>query len=103
LQLSQLRKFHSAACTALVAVFFATSTRAQNLADAVRGYVKAEMRRQQIPGLALLVVKNGKIARAEGFGMANVELPFPVKPETVFQSGRQAVHCGRHHDARRSS
>lgn len=45
------------------------------------------MQRQHIPGLALLVVRGGKIVRAEGFGLANVELQVPVKPETIFQSG----------------
>jgi CubicO group peptidase (beta-lactamase class C family) len=35
----------------------------------------------------LLVAKGGKIVRAEGFGLADVELQVPVKPETVFQSG----------------
>ena len=54
---------------------------------AVTAYVKSEMQRQHIPGLALLIVKNGKIVRAEGFGLANVELQVPVKPETIFQSG----------------
>jgi CubicO group peptidase (beta-lactamase class C family) len=56
-------------------------------ATAVTDYVKAEMLRQKIPGLSLLVAKGGKIIRAEGFGLANVELRVPVKPETVFQSG----------------
>lgn len=55
--------------------------------DAVGGYVRGEMQKQHIPGLSLLVAKNGKIVRAEGFGLANVELQVPVKPETIFQSG----------------
>jgi CubicO group peptidase (beta-lactamase class C family) len=55
--------------------------------SAVTDSVKAEMLRQKIPGLSLLVAKDGKIVRAEGFGLANVELQVPVKPETVFQSG----------------
>jgi CubicO group peptidase (beta-lactamase class C family) len=54
---------------------------------AVGEYVRAEMQRQHIPGLSLLVVKDGKIVRAEGFGLSNVELQVPVKPETIFQSG----------------
>jgi CubicO group peptidase (beta-lactamase class C family) len=54
---------------------------------AVAEYVRAEMQRQHIPGLSLLVVKDGKIVRAEGFGLSNVELQVPVKPETIFQSG----------------
>ena len=53
--------------------------------DAVAQYVNAEMARQHIPGVALLVARNGEIVRAQGFGFANVELQVPVKPETLFQ------------------
>jgi CubicO group peptidase (beta-lactamase class C family) len=35
----------------------------------------------------LLVTRDGKVVRSEGFGLANVELQVPVKPETIFQSG----------------
>ena len=55
--------------------------------DPVEEYVKAEMERQHIPGLALLVAREGKIVRAQGLGFSNLELQVPVKPETVFQSG----------------
>ena len=73
----------------LTLVFFASPSQAQKPAtiSAVDDYVKAEMQRQHIPGLSLLVAKNGKIVQAEGFGLSNVELQVPVKPETVFQSG----------------
>lgn len=54
---------------------------------AVETYVKGEMDRQHIPGLALLVVRGGKIVRAQGFGFANLEHRVVVKPETIFQSG----------------
>jgi CubicO group peptidase (beta-lactamase class C family) len=67
---------------------FATLALAQSSLDsAVADYVKAEMERQHIPGLALLVTRDGKVVRSEGFGLANVELQVPVKPETIFQSG----------------
>lgn len=55
--------------------------------SAVTECVKSEMQRQHIPGLSLLVARNGTIVRAEGFGLSNVELQVPVKPESVFQSG----------------
>jgi len=55
--------------------------------SAVTEFVKAEMQRQHIPGLSLLVARNGNIVLAEGFGLSNVELQVPVKPESVFQSG----------------
>ena len=56
-------------------------------ADAVADYLRAEMQKQHIPGIALLVVRHGQTVRAEGFGLANVELQVLVKPETIFQSG----------------
>jgi CubicO group peptidase (beta-lactamase class C family) len=66
----------------------ATLAMAQTSLDsAVADYVKAEMERQHIPGLALLVTRDGKVVRSEGFGLANIELQVPVKPETIFQSG----------------
>jgi CubicO group peptidase (beta-lactamase class C family) len=55
--------------------------------DPVDEYVTAEMQAQRIPGLALGVYRNGEIVKAEGYGLANVELNVPVKPETIFQSG----------------
>ena len=61
---------------------------AQDTVDAkVEDFVHAEMQSQHIPGLSLLVNKDGKIALAKGFGLANVEHQVPVTPETVFQSG----------------
>jgi CubicO group peptidase (beta-lactamase class C family) len=56
-------------------------------ADRVDVYVRSEMARQKIPGVAIAVVKDGTIAIAKGYGLANVEHQVPVKPETVFQSG----------------
>jgi CubicO group peptidase (beta-lactamase class C family) len=59
----------------------------ENQGDPVDTYVQAEMAKQHIPGLALLVSRAGQIVRAQGYGWANVELQVPVKPETIFQSG----------------
>jgi len=53
----------------------------------VDDYLGQEMKAQRIPGLALGVYRNGEIVKAQGYGLANVELNVPVKPETIFQSG----------------
>ena len=53
----------------------------------VDAYVRAEMQREHIPGLALGVYRDGKIVKAEGYGVANLEWDAPVKPDTIFQSG----------------
>ena len=55
--------------------------------DKIDAYVTAEMKGEHIPGLALGIYRHGEIVKAQGYGLANVELDVPVKPETIFQSG----------------
>jgi len=62
-------------------------TWAAPVVDEVAQAVRVEIEHQKIPGLALLVARNGEPIRAEGYGLANVELSVTVKPETLFQSG----------------
>jgi CubicO group peptidase (beta-lactamase class C family) len=50
-------------------------------------FVNSELRAQHIPGVALAVVRDGRIILAAGYGMANVELGVPTKPESIFQTG----------------
>jgi len=56
-------------------------------ADRADEFVQQQMKKKQIPGVALLVVQNGKNVKEKGYGFANIELEVPVKPETIFQSG----------------
>jgi CubicO group peptidase (beta-lactamase class C family) len=77
-------KFMIACFCAVLAAQFAA---ADQPADEVTRFVRAEMEKQHVPGLALLVSRDGQPIRAEGYGLANVELQVPVKPETIFQSG----------------
>jgi CubicO group peptidase (beta-lactamase class C family) len=52
--------------------------------DAVDDYIKSEMQKRRIPGLALAVVKEGKLVMAKGYGVASLEHEVPVTPQTVF-------------------
>ena len=54
-------------------------------ADDIDDLVRAQMDKQHVPGLALAVVKDGKIIKAQAYGVADVELQAPTKVETVFQ------------------
>src|SRR5881628_2957627 len=54
-------------------------------ADAIDDYIKVEMERRHIPGLALAVARNGKIVKVRGYGLADVEHDVPVTPDTVFE------------------
>ncbi len=56
-------------------------------ADDVDDYVNRQMRRQHIPGLSLAVVKDGKVIKAKGYGLASVELNLPASKDTVYQIG----------------
>jgi CubicO group peptidase (beta-lactamase class C family) len=53
-------------------------------ADPVDDYVTAQMREQHIPGLSVAIVRDGRIVKAQGYGLANVELNAPATPETVY-------------------
>ncbi|MDY6947686.1 MAG: serine hydrolase domain-containing protein [Pseudomonadota bacterium] len=56
-------------------------------ADEIDDYINAEVARQQVPGLALAIMRHGELVRAQGYGFANLEHHVPVHPDTLFQSG----------------
>src|SRR6185436_1174571 len=55
--------------------------------DRVDAFVRAEMARQKVPGVAVAIVKKGAVLAAKGYGLANVEHSVAVSPDTIFQSG----------------
>jgi CubicO group peptidase (beta-lactamase class C family) len=54
---------------------------------AIDAFVTAELARQKIPGAEVGIYSRGSVLLAKGYGLANVELDVPVKPETIMQSG----------------
>jgi CubicO group peptidase (beta-lactamase class C family) len=54
-------------------------------ADQVDDYLKRAMQKRRIPGLALAVVKDRQVIKAQGYGVASLETETPVTPETVFE------------------
>jgi CubicO group peptidase (beta-lactamase class C family) len=69
------------AASALLCVLLAVPCRA----DAVDDLVNAEMKKRQIPGVSLAVIRDGQVIKTGAYGLANVELSVPVTAETVFQ------------------
>jgi CubicO group peptidase (beta-lactamase class C family) len=53
-------------------------------ADAVDDYLQRELATRAIPGLALAVVRHGRIERVSTYGMANLETATPVTPDSLF-------------------
>lgn len=56
-------------------------------ADAIDDYIRAQMTWLRIPGLSLAVIKNGKVVRAKGYGLANIETNTAATPQTVYKIG----------------
>lgn len=80
---------HIRAIRALIAVglLSAFQQAIAGLRNDVDAFVRAEMQRQRVPGVAIGVVRKGEVLIAKGFGYANVEHRVPVTAETIFQSG----------------
>lgn len=51
----------------------------------VDAYVKQTMAKHQIPGLTVAVIKNGRILKLKGYGLASIEFGIPADQNTVFQ------------------
>ena len=64
-------------------LLFAAAVPAQS--DKIDDFIRSEMQKQNIPGLSLAVIKDGKIIKAAGYGLANIKLKVPASPETVYR------------------
>jgi CubicO group peptidase (beta-lactamase class C family) len=80
-------KYSQVATVTFGVIFSAQLMAANQSADEVTKFMRAEMQRQHIPGLTLLVSRSGKPIRTEGYGLSNLELNVPAKPESIFRSG----------------
>jgi CubicO group peptidase (beta-lactamase class C family) len=75
-------------CTLVLLVLLIFSpANAGTATDRVNSFVNEYLKKNQIPGCAVMVRHNGKIVLCEGYGVASVEHGVRVTPQTVFQSG----------------
>ncbi|HLM01937.1 MAG TPA: serine hydrolase domain-containing protein, partial [Pyrinomonadaceae bacterium] len=70
-----------------VFLFFAAAVSVRAADDDVDRYVRAQLAERHIPGAAIAVIKNGRVVKAEGYGLASVEFNVPATKETVFEIG----------------
>lgn len=70
----------------LLTGLFSSSVMAQNT-EAVMDQIIESVYKPGEPGATVLVAKNGKVVYRKAFGMANLELNVPMKPEMVFEIG----------------
>ena len=64
-------------------LFAAAPASAQRTVDE---YIRTTMAESQIPGLSLAVLKNGKLVKVAGYGLANVETGTPATAQTVYKA-----------------
>ncbi|PYU87304.1 MAG: serine hydrolase, partial [Acidobacteria bacterium] len=72
---------------ALAAAAVGQTTQAEQVSGKVDAFVTSELRVQHVPGVALGVMREARLVKAAGYGMANVELGVAAKPESIFQTG----------------
>ncbi|HRD40714.1 MAG TPA: serine hydrolase domain-containing protein, partial [Bacteroidia bacterium] len=53
--------------------------------DSLDVFVNREMKRWNMPGMAIAIVKDGKVIVAKGYGYADVAKKIPATENTVFQ------------------
>ncbi len=57
------------------------------LSAQVDAAIRQQMKKEQIPAIGLAVVRNGKLVKAQGYGLANIELGEKASAETMFEIG----------------
>ncbi len=71
--------------TALTAALLSLVSTAS--ADPVDDYVRSQLQSRRLPGVSLAVVKDGRIVKAAGYGLASLELDAPATEKTVYEIG----------------
>jgi D-alanyl-D-alanine carboxypeptidase len=67
-------------------LLFASMTAAgQDRKVQINNYIRTEMAKLHIPGVAVAVVRDGKVELMKGYGLANIERKIPITPNTMFQ------------------
>lgn len=87
-----IRFYKIALVVSMMLTSIAGEIRAQGKLDSIADFIKREMQTRGIPGLQISIVRSGKIAMLDSYGLANVEHNVPVSRQTLFSinSGTKA-------------
>jgi CubicO group peptidase (beta-lactamase class C family) len=55
--------------------------------DSLDDYVRAQMTRFDLPGAAVAIVKNGRVVKRAGYGVADIEHRVATTPDSVYKIG----------------
>src|SRR5208337_463999 len=59
-------------------------TTSRLLADSVDDYIREQMNARHLPGVVLVVLRDGKVIKQQSYGLANIELSVPTSKDSVF-------------------
>ena len=68
----------------IILTFLSFKLSAQQNDKELKSYISQVQKQYNIPGLALAIIKNGKVIYKTNYGLANVELSVPVTDKTLF-------------------
>src|SRR6185436_13801610 len=75
----------------MICLLVAAPLQAQNVGPAslngLDGFVEQVMKDWHVPGLAVAIVKDGRVVYAKGFGFRDVKKGLKVTPDTLFAIG----------------
>src|SRR6185369_1917309 len=68
----------------LILLLLSSAVLAQSLPPDLDNYVERTMKTFEVPGIAVAVVKDGKVLLTKGYGVREVGKPAPVNEHTLF-------------------
>ena len=68
----------------LITGYCLTAQQPTFITDSLDIYIQREMQRWQVPGLAIAIVKDGKVVATKGYGVTDLETKKPVDANTLF-------------------
>jgi CubicO group peptidase (beta-lactamase class C family) len=93
-EMPAMRRIVQAALVVLVSAVSGSAGTQARLSDSERAAVEAAVReameRLRAPGLSLAIARDGEIALAAGFGLANVEREIPATERTLYRTASLA-------------
>jgi len=79
-----MKKLLLLACLSLLLATNSSNAQPAFIKDSLDAYVARVMQQWNIPGMAICVVKDGKVEVMKGYGVRDVETKAPVTDETLF-------------------
>ncbi|MBA4166125.1 MAG: serine hydrolase [Chitinophagaceae bacterium] len=79
-----MKRFAAAVCGLLFLSGYLSAQTASFITDSLDSYIRQGMKDWDVPGLAIVIVKDGKIVTMKGYGVRDISTKDPVNENTLF-------------------